>query len=373
MANLEHLAILKQGVKAWNRWKESRLDDYYSYMDEDLNEKDMDGYEDLNEDLIDAELLEIDLGHGDFIADLSDTDLSGFDLADVNFNYTDLSGTNFTGSNLDRANLESVNLNNTNFTRAILNDVTFTTSTINQTIFHQCNLVKADFGYASLENIDFSEANLNQANFDFASLENIDFRAANLTYVKFNVHCDKVNFYGVDLSTVDLSYCKHQNLNFQHTNLTGQNLSNQNLSNIDLSYANLTEVKAIGTNFENSNLTGVCIKNWIIDNKTNLKNIVCDYIYYENNQQDRRPHDPNKNFADGEFALLVQKGLETVDLIFRDGVNWTAFAYSLQKIQVINNDHDLAVQSIERKGDGVFVIRVDVTPDANKAKIESDI
>ncbi len=42
---------------------------------------------------------------------------------------------------------------------------------------------------------------------------------------------------------------------------------------------------------------------------------------------DRRPHAPNKIFAPGEFAQLFQKALETVDLIFSDGIDWQAFPH----------------------------------------------
>ena len=98
--------------------------------------------------------------------------------------------------------------------------------------------------------------------------------------------------------------------------------------------------------------------------------MICDYIYLKENQQERRPHDPNKNFAPGEFTKLFQKVLETVDLIFKDGIDWQAFLASFQNLQVKCGSDELTIQSFENKGDGAFVIRVNVPRGADKAEIE---
>ncbi len=70
--------------------------------------------------------------------------------------------------------------------------------------------------------------------------------------------------------------------------------------------------------------------------------------------------------------VLAAESTETVDLIFREGVNWRAFAYSFKKAQVLNKDTPLAIQSIENKGDGVVLIKVNVPQNTDKDKIESD-
>ncbi|MEM7580325.1 MAG: hypothetical protein AAF316_10840, partial [Cyanobacteria bacterium P01_A01_bin.80] len=88
-------------------------------------------------------------------------------------------------------------------------------------------------------------------------------------------------------------------------------------------------------------------------------------------QQERRPSDPNINFKPGEFAKLVQKSVETVDLIFSKGIDWKAFLSSYQHIQVEYGNQNVSIQAIEKKSDGAFVIRLNVPPDANKADIES--
>jgi hypothetical protein len=117
-------------------------------------------------------------------------------------------------------------------------------------------------------------------------------------------------------------------------------------------------------------LTGVCIEDWNINSQTNLDDIICDYVYLQNNQQKRRPHDTNKIFTPGEFTKLFQIALETVDLIFSDGIDWQSFLTSFQKLQIECGGDELAIQAIEKKSGIAFVIRVEVPPDTGKAIIE---
>ncbi|MEL0595228.1 MAG: pentapeptide repeat-containing protein [Planktothrix rubescens PR222] len=60
------------------------------------------------------------------------------------------------------------------------------------------------------------------------------------------------------------------------------------------------------------------------------------------------------------------------DLIFREGVDWRAFIYSFKKVQVENSETELTIQRIENKGDGVFIVRVQVPPEADKTKIHQN-
>ena len=85
---------------------------------------------------------------------------------------------------------------------------------------------------------------------------------------------------------------------------------------------------------------------------------------------DRRPSDKGAIFAGGDFARLVRKAQDTVDLIFRNGVNWQALSISIERFKVESNGAELSIQAIEDKGEGNFVIRVSVPIDANKSKLE---
>ena len=85
------------------------------------------------------------------------------------------------------------------------------------------------------------------------------------------------------------------------------------------------------------------------------------------NQQERRPS--SGSFAPGEFSKLFQEVLDTIDLIFRDGVEWKAFLQTLNQVQVEYGDAQLAIQAIENKGDGVVVVKLQAAPNADKEAI----
>ncbi|NEN98495.1 MAG: CHAT domain-containing protein [Moorea sp. SIO3I7] len=197
---------------------------------------------------------------------------------------------------------------------------------------------------------------------------------------RIKINLTGANLRGANLSNVNLggANLSHANLseaNLSQVNLTGANLSHANLSEANLSQANLTganlrAVQALNTNFEKALLTGTCIQDWNINSATNLDGIICAYVYLRDSQQERRPH--SGNFAPEEFSKLFQKVLETLDLIFVHGLNWQAFLPSFQKIKVESGAQELAIQSIENKGDGTIVIRINIPREFNKAEIEKD-
>ena len=218
--------------------------------------------------------------------------------------------------------------------------------------------------------VNLSEADLRRANLRRANLRIADLRIANLR---------RADLREADLSEADLRGADLRGADLSEADLRGADLREADLEGVDLSEAKLNPVQALGTNFNNAKLTGACIEDWNINSQTNLNNVTCDYIYlkYKWNEEkkehefiERRPSEPNKSFKPGEFTKLFQKALETVDLIFLDGIDWQAFLTSFQKLQVESNNDELAIQAIERKTGGAFVVRVEVPPDANKADIE---
>ena len=53
--------------------------------------------------------------------------------------------------------------------------------------------------------------------------------------------------------------------------------------------------------------------------------------------------------------------IDTIDLIFRDGVNWQAFFQSFQQLSQQYRDESITIQAIERKHNGAFVIRLETS------------
>ena len=129
--------------------------------------------------------------------------------------------------------------------------------------------------------------------------------------------------------------------------------------------ANLTKVQALGTCFHQTNLNAACLEAWNIDSTTQLAGAICEHVYLLQNHQERRPS--SGTFAPGEFTKLFEEVLSTIDLIFRDGIDWRAFLQTFQDIQVQHEGANLEIQSIENKGDGVMVVRLNANPETDKA------
>jgi Pentapeptide repeats (8 copies) len=147
MANEEHLARLKQGVAAWNQWREANPD--------------------IQPILTGADLREADLTE----AHLFETDLQGANLNMANLHGADLSVANLTKACLFRAN----------FTRAILSSANLTA--------------------AYLNGVDLTEANLSVAKLERVLLVQTKFERANLTGCKiYGISVWNVNLIGAQQS-----------------------------------------------------------------------------------------------------------------------------------------------------------------------------
>ena len=160
-------------------------------------------------------------------------------------------------------------------------------------------------------------------------------------------------------------------------NLKEADISDATFQNASLEYANLTLTNAVATNFTNAQMTGACLEAWNIESSTNLDNVDCGFVYLlekpideRTDNRERRPS--SGEFAPGDFTKLFTEVLSTVDFIFREGVDWKAFVTAVKEVQVENEGTELAVQSIENKGDGCFVVKVNVPPDTNKEKIHRE-
>ena len=345
MSDEEQVGILQvtileeEGVEAWNKWRKDNPDVEINLRKAYL----------LTANLLTANLSGADLRE----ACLREANLFEANLRGANFRRADLRGadlreTNLEGANLFEADLRGVNLEGVNLFEADLRGVNLEGANLEGADLRGANLEGADLRGADLFKADLSETDLFEADLNGADLRIADFREADLS--------------GANLRRADL----------RRADLFETNLSGADLFEADLSEAKLKMVQALATNFDSVTLTGACIEDWVINSQTNLDDINCDYVYLKEGQQERRPSDPNRNFEAGEFAKLAAKSTETVDLIFREGVNWRAFAYSFKKAQVLNKDTPLAIQSIENKGDGVVLIKVNVPQNTDKDKIESD-
>lgn len=248
----------------------------------------------------------------------------------------DLSGANLCEMYLYRAILVCANLSGGQFDGANLS---------------KANLLEADFTGAVLYGTDITNADVRNATFCHAT-----FWQANLS--------------GSNLTNTDLSKADGSEVNFSKAVLWQANLTESDFSGANFTDANLFRIQAFDTDFTGANFTGACIEDWSINRETKLDDVKCDYVYLKCGEQERRPSDPSRIFEPGEFKALVQKALSTVDLIFRNGVDWQALLISLEKLRVETSGAESSIQAIENKGDGAFVVRVNTPLEADKAEVE---
>jgi uncharacterized protein YjbI with pentapeptide repeats len=240
------------------------------------------------------------------------------------------------------------------------------------TSFFQANLTATDFTGATLKNTNFNQAILNKTIFKQAIKLELA-RPGKTLLINPQVRELLINpstGAGQDLSKADLRGANLDGANLQKANLQLADLSQASFKYANLREANLTEVNAVNADLSYATLTGACVENWNIDATTQLENIDCQYIYLLNNQKERRPS--SGEFEPGEFTQLFEEVFDTVDLIFRDGMDWKALMNTLKEVQVQNEETPLQVQAIENKGNGVFIVKVHVPPDANKEKIHQE-
>jgi uncharacterized protein YjbI with pentapeptide repeats len=316
MANEEHLALLRQGVEAWNEWKAQ--------------------HPEIRPNLSFA------TGKG---LTIKGAKLSGVDLSRTNLSRADLSKADLIGANLSEAYLSEAYLSEADLIGANL-----TSADLSGADLIGANLIGANLSRAYLSGADLSKANLSGADLIGAKLIGTKLSGANLSGAKL---------IGANLSGAYL----------KGAYLKGANVIGSNLIGANLCGANLKRAKALDTNFQKAILTGACIEDWHTNSSTNLDEVICDYIYLKAERKERRPE--WGNFALGEFAQLFQKSLETVEIVFSNGIDWQAFLAAFQKLQVKNCGWELLLQGIEQNSDRGLVIRLNISPEANKAEVEN--
>jgi len=172
MANPEHLKILEQGVKAWNKWRETHRDvvpdlRYAQLKAADLDKANLYRVDLRGADLCDAKLIRARLG----AADLRDAKLYGTKLAKTN-----LSKANLSGASLFRAHLYEANLSKADLSKANVGD-----ANLSEAKLYKANINSASLASAVLFNANLKEAELTNANLQWCDLMHADLTGATLT------------------------------------------------------------------------------------------------------------------------------------------------------------------------------------------------
>jgi uncharacterized protein YjbI with pentapeptide repeats len=239
MANDEHIALLKQGVAAWNAWRQENPD--------------------VRPDLNDAELRDADLSKANFrqVTKLTEATLDdmidygmklGANLSDAHLFNANLSRANLSGADLSRAHLHGANLRLANFSRARLWDAILS---------GDANLSGANLSRADLSRAGLPHANLSGANLSLADLSSAGLISANLSRANLNPATLRgTHLVMANLSEANLSRAILAEANLSDANLSGANLCEASLYEANLSRANLSGAKLIGVNLSAAQMVG---------------------------------------------------------------------------------------------------------------------
>jgi uncharacterized protein YjbI with pentapeptide repeats len=235
MANDEHVAMLKQGVDAWNAWRDENANTYPDFTEAVLFRARLGGYYHLKANLTRANLMR---------ANLSLADLKGADLSEANLRGAYLGGANLSEARLSKADLRGANLREARLVRAELSGA---------------NLRRANLTGARLINADLSGANLRVADLAGANLSRADLSGADLSGADLSGGADlrRADLTGANLTRADLSEANLRGANLNNVNLRGASLTEANLTQTDLTGADLREASLFQTVFGNTTLSEV--------------------------------------------------------------------------------------------------------------------
>jgi hypothetical protein len=157
--NRNHFGILRQGVKAWNVWREA---------------------------------------HPEIRPDLSGALLPDLLAREINFTKTNLSRTIFYHADLARSMFIGANLHKTIFIEACLNQCFFSGTNLVGTSFNSASLQKANFMRSFLSEVDLSHADLGGADFRMTRLEQVNLEFAVLKNLNLsNASLENCLLYGI--------------------------------------------------------------------------------------------------------------------------------------------------------------------------------
>jgi uncharacterized protein YjbI with pentapeptide repeats len=196
MPDPDHIAQLKNGVAAWNTWR-----------DEDR---------DIHPDLREAYLSGADLS----TAELAWANLSGANLHEANLNGAQLQWADLSGARLIRANLSGANLHeadlifNADLSEADLSEADLRRKAdLNGAKLVGVKLVEAELAWANLNGANLRGANLSGANLSEANLQGASLEGASMVETNLGgADLTGCRIYGVSAWNLKLEGAKQQNL-----------------------------------------------------------------------------------------------------------------------------------------------------------------
>jgi uncharacterized protein YjbI with pentapeptide repeats len=216
-------------------------------------------------------------------------------------------------------------------------------ASIGGTSFRGADLQNADFTEADLKTSDFRNSPQKSTNLTrtiWMKVANID-RAMVGQSILSNLEVRKLlvtgkpnkSYEGLDLRGANLDGVYLKNVNFKGANLIEASFRNANLEGV-----NLTKAQVIGTDFTGAQMTGVCLELWSYDHTTKFDGVDCLFVFQREGCCERRPHDPDKVFTEGDFTKIYSEAFNILHLLIHNGINREAFSAAWQKLTEVYPD-----------------------------------
>src|SRR5688572_11344056 len=221
MADQEQLKIIKQGVQAWNKWREE---------------------------------------HGNTKVDLSGADLSGVDLTGIDLRDARLTRVDFRNSNLQRVRLSLANLSRATLIGASLNQANFKETRLSHAIIMNADLRDADLSSAYLHKTILAKTDLSGAYLYKAHLSEVYLSESKFTNAAFA----DTTLGECDLSlAIDLEKASHHGpstLGIDTIHKSKGKIPESFLRGCGLSDADIQFVKLSNPNFSNEDINKILYK-----------------------------------------------------------------------------------------------------------------
>jgi hypothetical protein len=154
VADVIHIELLEQGVRAWNQWRRGDLS--------------------LRPDLSGADLRGKELVYANFTgSDLSGADLSGTKMKQVYLTHANLSGAKMKGAELLRVDFRAANLSETDMEDALLHEAIFARTVLYRTVLRGADLRDSIWINAFLQEVDLTGADMTGADLTGATLNEV--------------------------------------------------------------------------------------------------------------------------------------------------------------------------------------------------------
>jgi uncharacterized protein YjbI with pentapeptide repeats len=228
MANQEQLEIVKQGVQAWNKWREKNPEAKVDLSGADLNRANLSGVNLVGVNFIGAKFNEADLSEAKlskanlygaylFRAHLSGADLRVADLHGANLHSANLFEAKLAGADLFGANLTETSLSGADLTGANLHGATLPSANLNKANFSEADLSEASIGETIFANVDLSQT---------YGLESVDHMLPS------TISSDTIQRAKGEIPDVFLRGCGLSDWEIESAKLYKPGLSNQEINNI---------------------------------------------------------------------------------------------------------------------------------------------